>query len=331
MNVIAFRSRSTGPTPPTTPSSLHLTPMVDLFLERLRVRGAARNTLLAYGSDLRHFVVFALRMGVALAGQVDERLVNRWIDAGMQERGWSRRTAHRKQMTLHSLFRWAIGEGYALRDPTTDVRITFRPRAVVAPELEPLKRVVAAIGTQAPLDLRDRAMCLLMLDAALRASEVACIDVEDDTHPRLHWVDLMARRVHVRPKGGADTDADVVGLEPQTVEAIRAWLRVRARLAKPGERAMFVNQNGVRIARQSVYTMVRARGAAAGLPRLHPHLFRHRRIGDIVEKLGLDVGSAQARHRHKSTTVNVYGTHAAEVQRNAVRELAPLGDIACNG
>ena len=117
MNVIAFRGRSSSPTPPTTPSSLHLTPMVDLFLERLRVRGAARNTLLAYGSDLRHFVVFALRMGVALGGQVDERLVNRWIDAGMQERGWSRRTAHRKHMTLHSLFQWAIGEGYALRDP----------------------------------------------------------------------------------------------------------------------------------------------------------------------------------------------------------------------
>ena len=85
------------------------------------------------------------------------------------------------------------------------------------------------------------------------------------------------------------------------------------------------------MSRQLVYRMVRRRGAAAGLPNLHPHLFRHRRVGDVVERLGLDMGSALARHRHTSTTANVYGAHAAEVQRAAIRTMAPLGDIACNG
>lgn len=331
MNIIPFRGKPT-PSGSTLVASLHLTPMIDLFLEHLRIRGKSQNTRIAYAGDLRHLTVFAEQMGVLLGSQVDERLINRWIDAGMLAREWSRRTARRKLMSLHSLFQWAIGEGLALRDPTLDIRITFRPRQVVAPELEPLKRVVAAIGTEDALDLRDRAMCLLMLDAALRAGEVVGLDLPGDEMRRpLHWVDTVSHRVCVRPKGGADDDIDVVGIEPQTAAAIGAWLRVRDRMARPGECALFVNQHGRRISRQSLYLVVRDRGAAAGLPRLHPHLFRHRRIGDIVEKLGLDVGSAQARHKHKSTTVNVYGAHAAEVQRRAVRNLAPLGEIACNG
>ena len=107
---------------------------------------------------------------------------------------------------------------------------------------------------------------------------------------------------------------------------------MRDTLAKPGEPAFFVNTRGQRLHRSSIYQMVRDRGAAAGVQGLHPHLFRHRRIGDVVERLGLDIGSALARHKHKATTANVYGAHAAEVQRAAIRTLAPLGEVpSCKG
>lgn len=216
-------------------------------------------------------------------------------------------------------------------DPAGDIRIRYRCKRVIAPELETLKAVVASIGTGHSVDLRDRAMLMLLLDAALRASEVVMLDVpREGMPPPLHYASLDTQRIYVRPKGGGGMDTDVVGIEPQTVAAIRAWLRYRELAVRPGETALFVNHHGRRLSRQGLYAVVKARGARAGLHGLHPHMFRHRRIGDIVEKLGLDVGSAQARHKHKSTTVNVYGAHAAEVQRHAVRTMAPLGDIACS-
>ncbi|HSX64130.1 MAG TPA: tyrosine-type recombinase/integrase [Pseudoxanthomonas sp.] len=322
MNIVPFRRPNDG-----IPGDIAT--LVAEYLDHRRARGAAHNTLLAYAADLRHLQAFAVRHDISLVQLIGERLLNRWLDAGLLHLHWSRRTAARKLESVRSFMSWCKAETYLQHDPAKDIRIRFRAKRVIAPELDPLKAVVAAIGTRHAVDLRDRAMLMLLLDAALRASEVVLLDVPTATAPNpVHGVDAHAKRVYVRPKGGEEGEADVVGIEPQTVDAIKAWLDYRDGAARPGEAALFVNHHGKRLSRQGLYTVVKQRGAAAGLPSLHPHMFRHRRIGDIVEKLGLDVGSAQARHKHKSTTANVYGAHAAEVQRHAVRTMAPLGDIS---
>lgn len=320
MNIIPIRR-----TPTAIPGDLST--LRTQYLAHRQARGAARNTLLAYGDDLARLVAYLARFDVTLVQLVSERLLNRWLDDGLQHHQWSPRTAARRLAAVHMFLVWCRGEGYVDHDATQHVKIRFRPRTVIAPELEPLKAVIEAIGTRAPIDLRDRAVLFLLLDAALRAGEVAMLDLPGQG---VHTVNLDRQRVSVRPKGGADDEAQVVGMEEQTIAAVRAWLRVRDRMARAGEPALFVNQNGTRFSRQCLYVMVRQRGVDAGLPKLHPHLFRHRRIGEIVERLGLQAGRAQARHRQVSTTANVYGAHAAEVQRAAIRTQAPLGEIACN-
>lgn len=300
------------------------------FLAHLQVRGKARNTLLAYSTDLRQFASFARAFDITFVQLVDARLCNRWLDAGVVHLRWTQRTARRKLEALRSFLAWCRMERCMQHDPCAEIRINYRPRLVVAPEMGPLKAVIAGIGTDHPVDLRDRAVLMLLLDAALRANEVALLDMVTRDNPMpTHAVHPLTLRVTVRPKGGTDDDAQIVGLEPQTVDAVKAWLKARPELAADDEPALFVNLRGRRMSRQCIYVMVRQRGSDAGLPKLHPHMFRHRRIGDIVEKLGLDIGCAQARHRHKATTANVYGAHAAETQRNAVRTLAPLGAMTC--
>jgi site-specific recombinase XerD len=303
-----------------------LTLLIAQYLQHRQFRGAKHNTLLAYGDDLKRMREFVARADVTLVQLVSERLLNRWLDDGLQHHGWSLRTAARRLAAVHMFLSWCRGEGYVDHDATQHVKIRFRPRTVVAPELEPLKDVITGIGTTLAIDLRDRAILLLLLDTALRAGEIALLDAPGKGSSR-YTADLRRQQLRVRPKGGSDDDVDVLGMEEQTVAALSAWLRVRGQMAGADENAMFVNQNGTRFTRQSLYVMVRQRGADAGLPKLHPHLFRHRRIGDIVEKLGLRAGSAHARHRQVSTTANVYGAHAAEVTRQAIRTLAPLGAL----
>ncbi|MBB5885436.1 site-specific recombinase XerC [Xanthomonas sp. F1] len=265
------------------------------------------------------------RFDITLVQLISERLVNLWLDDGLKHLGWSRRTASRRLAAARTFLAWCKGNGYITHDPAADVRIKFRPRTVVAPEMAPLKQVIAEVGTKTPVDIRDRAILLLLLDAALRASEVVLLDT--DARQVRYVVLEEASRVYVKPKGGVEGESEVVGIEPQTVRAIQEWRRVRPQLAAPEEPALFVNLRGRRMTRQALYCMVRERGAAVGISRLHPHLFRHRRLGEAVERAGLDAASALARHKHKSTTVNVYGAHAAEVQRAAIRTLAPLGAI----
>lgn len=296
------------------------------WLSQIAARGACRRTVEAYRGDVQRLAAFAERHGVTLVQLLSERLVERWIDDGLLHLGWGLRTASRRLTAVRMFLRWCRREAYLDHDPTSTIRLRFRAKRVIAPELSPLKGVIARIGTRAPLDLRDRAILLLLLDGALRASEVCHLDEGADA---LYRVDTPRCQATVPAKGDATGEApETVGLEDATCAAVEAWRRKRPAIAREGEPATFVNTRGARLSRQSLYTMVRARGAAAGLPQLHPHLFRHRRIGDVVEKLGLDVGCALARHKHKSTTANTYGAHAAEVQRAAIRRLAPLGDIA---
>ncbi len=310
----------------TIPGDLSL--LIPDFLAHKRARGAGTNTLRAYGADLERLRAFAARHDITLVQLVGERLLNRWLDDGLLHLGWSSRTAARRLSATRSFIAWCRSERYLDHDPAEHVRVRFRSKRVVAPELAVLKDVIAAIGTDAALDLRDRAMLMLLLDTAVRAGELVGMDVLVEGAPRpLHCVDLLARRAYVQPKGAGGSDADVIGMEQQTLDAVRAWLAVRDTLAAADCPALFVNRRGTRLSRQGLYVAVRARGAAVGLTRLHPHLFRHRRVGDVVEKLGLDTGRALARHRFTSTTANVYGAHAAEVQRHAIRTLAPLGEI----
>lgn len=307
-----------------------LATLIPEYMDHRRARGAAVNTMDAYRRDLALLQAFAERHDVTLVQLVSERLINRWLDDGLLHLGWSQRTAARRLTCVRTFLKWTRSEGYVDHDATSHVRIRFRPRRVIAPEMQPLLDLIAAIPTDSDLGKRDRALFLLLLDPALRSGEVAALDLRVPTPggetPR-YWVDTIGKRVYVPPKGGDGEASDIVGIEEQTAKAVQAWGRVRGKLAHPDCPALFVNQKGGRLSRASLYTVVRARGVAAGLPKLHPHLFRHRRIGEITEKMGLHAASAQARHRHVSTTANVYGAHAAEVQRHTIRTLCPLGEV----
>jgi Site-specific recombinase XerC len=296
------------------------------FIEHRRLRGACLNTLLAYQSDLTRLAAFLQRWDITLVQLISERLINQWLDEGLAHLGWSRRTAARRLSSVRAWLTWCRGQGLLRHDPTAGVRIRFHARRVVAPEMSALKAMIAGIGESDPVDLRDRAILLLLLDAALRANEVVLLDAAADS-PSGYVVDEGRLRVCVRPKGGDAGEADVVGIEPVTAAAVRAWRECRGTLARADEPALFVSRRGRRMSRQTLHLMVKARGTEAGMPGLHAHLLRHRRLGEVVEKAGLDAGAAHARHRQKSTTVNVYGAHAAEVQRRAIRTLAPLGEL----
>lgn len=197
-----------------------ITLLIAEYLAHRRARGAARNTLLAYGADLRNLQAYLARHDVTLVQLLSERLLNRWLDEGLLHHGWNRRTAARKLEAVRGFVRWCIGEHITAHDPCEHVRIKFRPRRVIAPELQPLKDVVARIGTTHPLDLRDRAMLMLLLDAALRASEVVLLDVPTPGRVAPPWhVDVQHQRVYARPKGGEGDESEIVGIEEQTVRA----------------------------------------------------------------------------------------------------------------
>lgn len=299
---------------------VELTTGVAEYLEAIRHRGLSPNTLLAYGHDMRRAVAFFSTVDVVLVALLSERAVDQWITA-MGREGVGPRTRARRLASLRGFIGYARRQGWLRHDPTDGVAIKFAPRRITAPEMEDLLRMVDAIPSgpgASVLDRRDAALLRLTLDSALRIHEVVGLDVEGT-----NCVDLRRLEVHTLGKGGKH---GCVAVNARTVRYLREWLLVRPLLAAPGEKALFVSLRGGRMTRQTVHHMTRERGAAAGIEGMHLHLLRHRRVGDVIETLGLLIGQAVARHASPATTAAVYGAHAEAASRRVVRERADLDE-----
>lgn len=303
--------------------SNHISPMpvaeaVALFLQRCAARGLSPNTVNAYGCDLRQFAGFVERQGQGtLVALVSTRAVDRWLDE-LSATGCTPRTQARKLSGLRSFVKFARREGWLGHDPTADVEVRFRAKRVVAPELEALHSMVNAIGRQSPVDLRDRAMLRLALDAGLRISETAAVDMPGMGSQS--EIDLPRGLVHVVGKGG---DTETMCFNATTRRVVEEWLAVRDQMADPGCQALFVTARGHRCSRQTLHHVVQQRGAAVGLGRMHWHLMRHRRIAMVIERCGDKLGQQFGRHASLATTSH-YGRHADNTTFAVLRERADI-------
>lgn len=312
-------------TPPTQQIPVvAMTEALAAWIARLQRRGKAQNTVTGYAGDvIRAARVFA-RHDAHITAVVSAREVEAWLDelhaVGIQPRSQARALA-----AVKGFFDFCVQQRWCTANPCVGIKIKFRPALVAAPEMDVLMRVIKAIPhTQHPRDLRDRAILRLALDAGLRSSGIADLNIPADREPCT--VDLTALTVTTINKGGAYTMP--VCINRTTADAVAAWLAVRDQMAGEGERALFVGRRGERISRQTLNWMARKRGRMAGVDGLHIHLFRHRRIGDLVERVGLKMAADHAQHSSSATTAAVYGRHAGNVTRKMIRTHADIDTLA---
>ena len=131
---------------------------------------------------------------------------------------------------------------------------------------------------------RDKAMILIGYRHGLRVSELV----------NLRWrqIDLDAGRIQVERLKDSES-----GIHPLSGREIRA-LRALRRAGLVGSAFVFLSYKGAPMTRQAFDKMLRAAGAKAGLPDVHPHLLRHG-CGFRLVNLGLDTLSLAAYLGHK--------------------------------
>ena len=151
--------------------------------------------------------------------------------------------------------------------------------------------------------IRDRCLVLLMFRHGLRVSEACGLE--------LSQVDTESHVLHVaRLKGGLSTTQPLRGDE---LRVIRAWLKVRARLAPPG-RHFFVSERRGPLNRRTVWGLVRRYGEWAGLALpAHPHMLRHA-CGFALADQGADTRLIQDYLGHRNIQHTVRYTAANPVR-----------------
>ncbi|GAB77491.1 site-specific tyrosine recombinase XerD [Austwickia chelonae] len=290
----------------TTDRATALEASMRTWLDHLRVeKGVARNTMLSYGRDLRRYQEFLTRREITRIDQVTRRDVTDFLvdlrEGGPGRVPLSASSAARSLVAVRGLHRFLYLEGVTPTNPGADVappRPAQRlPKSMSTTDIERL--LAAASLGDTPVALRDRALLELLYGSGARISEAIGLDIDD--------IDIDAGTVRLRGKGGKER---VLPVGQYAREAVGAYLvRGRPQLVKgrlPGP-AVFLNQRGGRLSRQSAWALLQGAAERAGLKNaVSPHTLRHSFATHMLEG-GADVRVVQELLGHASVaTTQIY-------------------------
>ena len=283
-----------------------LTVWAERYLDHLAVeRGLSTNTLAAYRRDLRRYVAFCQKRDVVTPEDVDESAIRSFVASisastwGEEERPYSARSVARALSSVRSFHRFLLREGGADRDPAAAVVQPKLPRSLPHPlPVDDVSRLLEAPDTATLVGLRDRAILEVLYGAGLRISELVGLDVDD--------VDLEEGFVRVLGKGGKEREVPLGAFGRDAVTAYLARARP-AFASKASRAALFLNQRGGRLTRQSCARLLAACVEAAGIERrVTLHTLRHSFATHLLEG-GADVRVVQELLGHASVaTTQIY-------------------------
>jgi integrase/recombinase XerD len=267
---------------------------IDRFLEAMAAEsGAARNTLLAYGTDLRAASML-LEGGLATADRQALAVL------GEAWQPLARATIARKAAALRRFYGFLVEEGERADDPSTGlprgvVRRTL-PKVLGHDEVDRLFAVLAEKSGEraSPADIRLVALIELLYGSGLRATELVSL-------PRAAIRSGQPYLI-LKGKGGRERLAPISARALGVVEAWRA-------LVPTGQHWLFPSGKS-HLSRVRLYQLVQALGAEAGIApdRISPHVLRHAFATHLLEG-GADLRALQAMLGHADIATTQIYTH----------------------
>ena len=268
--------------------------LIDRFLEMMAAeRGASRNTLLAYRTDLRGAAQIMGGLSGATKAAVGE-LAGAWAQMAAS-------SVARKASALRAFYAFLEEEGLRADNPATALPrpVTRRslPKILSAGEVDSLFAVIEAklaVEHPAPLDLRLSALIELLYGSGLRATELVAL-------PRRA---LAADRPFLILKGKGARER-LVPISDRARSAVSAWID-----HVPQDSPWFFPSGKSHVSRIRLYQMVKALAAAAGIApeRVSPHVLRHAFATHLLEG-GADLRALQSMLGHADIGTTQIYTH----------------------
>lgn len=303
---------------------------VDAYLRHLAIeRGSSKNTLAAYRRDLARYASFLEHEKIDSLGQVTEATIRQFSEALHHRYGLAASSAARVLAGVRGFHRFLLLEGKSEADPAAKVKPPKTPKRLPkAISVSAVERLLDASGpnplteqdAQAaaaadPIRLRDRAILEFLYATGARVSEVANLDLDDLVDPTL---------VRLFGKGSKER---IVPVGRFAQSALAAYLtRCRPSLVAQGRGtpALFLNQRGTRLSRQSIWAVISAAAEVAQLTEhVSPHTLRHSFATHLLEG-GADVRVVQELLGHSSVaTTQIYTLVTVDTLREVYASAHP--------
>jgi len=251
-----------------------LTDVAAQFMLCLENAGYRANTLRHHYYALVDFIRFAEGLKITRLEELSTKVMHDYTGLVVSQAVKKRTAASMAQVigTVKRLCRYALEEGYLLRDPMVRIRLPGHGRVISRNFLskEELVCFFEAIDTSTLSGYTDRVLFELMYGAGLRISEALALRVED--------IDFAESLVRVEnSKGGKNR---VIPLPELTLSCIRVYLQaVRPELLerrKVESELLFFNSRGKTLSEYWINHWLRFYARRAGITKkLSSHCFRY--------------------------------------------------------
>lgn len=270
-------------------------------------RGSSPNTVEAYGRDLKRYLEFLSGRGVTRPEQVGREDVEAFAEE-LWGLGFAAASVERNLSAVKGFHRFMVADQLTEALPTADLPLPKKPDRL--PDVISTEQANALLDQHFPetaAGQRDRAMLEVLFGCGLRVSELTALDLGD--------VFLDEEVVRVIGKGSKERVVPLVGCAHDVLASyLGTWRPELLRPVRPTQ-AVFLNQRGGRLSRQTVYGVCERYGRLVGIEGLHPHTLRHSFATALLEG-GADLRVVQELLGHSSISTTQVYTH---VDRTHVR------------
>ncbi|WP_171174060.1 tyrosine recombinase [Ruegeria sp. HKCCD8929] len=286
---------------------------ISTFLEAQAAElGAANNTLLAYGRDLKDFANWLTRKGSGF-GEADRDLVEAYlIDCDAQ--GLARSTRARRLSAIKQIYRFAFEEGWRESNPAIQIKGPGRdkrlPKTLDVIEVDRLLEAARVTGRSQADRLRNTCLMELLYATGMRVSELVSLPVSAARgDPRMLLI-----------LGKGDKER-MVPLSPPAREALAVWLTTRdeaedqatAKGAQPSKFLFPSRGKSGHLTRHRFYLLIKELAVQGGVSpnKVTPHTLRHAFATHLLAN-GADLRSIQTLLGHADVATTEIYTHVLD-------------------
>ena len=291
-------------------------------------RGASRETIRSYRSDLRQFVSFIKTFTDPQSQPITPSTIDsltirrylRWLDEKKEKKS----SLARKLATLRSFYRFLTKEGWTEVNPAAQVRSPRQgqrlPKVLTKDDANVLMEIPQGTSSTAT---RDRAILESLYSTGARVSELVGLNWND--------IDMETGIIRLLGKGKKERIVPIGDIALEAIQAYHAQLPVQPGQGRSGPKAegrrpgkwptdpapVFRNNRGGRLSVRSVERMVKRSSQFLPGGTVTPHTLRHSFATHLLDE-GADLRVIQEMLGHASLATTQKYTHVATDQLMAV-------------
>ena len=289
---------------------------IEKFINFMNIeRAVAKNTIVAYKSDLIQLSRFLINKGMkSWKGVSVNDIKNFSIE--MSKKSYSNSTKARKIATAKSFFDFLFQEGDISEDPSSKIKLPKIGRKLPNTlNYEEIDSLISAAESTTKNGIRDAAMVELMYATGIRISELISLNTED----------IKIEHGYIRCFGKGAKERLIPIHQQAKNKLYRYLVYCRPDLAKDKiNTAVFLNYKGDRISRQTFWVLLRKLVKKAEITKnITPHTIRHSFATHLLE------GGAPLRHvqdllgHSDISTTQIYTHLSNEYTKNEYMQAHP--------